>query len=392
MATRDQITGDIFSSIVTNAIDFLFQSVRALEEDPKQSLINFYTAVELFVKARLMREHWSLVYSQPHKATLRSFLEGDLVSVGLDEARTRLANIAGVTIPSAAYDTFDELRQERNRLIHFFNPGYRRTSELNDVTASQYKGWYYLHKLLTENWREPFKDYLHLFEQMDQAMHSQHSFLQAKYESLQQALEKGREGGTTFFRCGVCNFPAVREIAQTDIESVVSVGCLVCTHETWGLNIQCPECATMCLYALGEGICDQCGFRFRLDDILQFFTPDPDWLQVELAYCATCEYSAEPTVIVYAGQWLCLFCLNTHDYPDHCGWCGEFVTGDAFGNYHSPGCFMCGVHIARDAYDDDDYVMPNYRDRTVLSKDESLRQLEDQIKKYLKPQGDHELN
>ena len=54
----------MFNRLVENAFDFLFKAISEIEGQPKYSVIHFYAAVELFVKARLMKEHWSLVISQ----------------------------------------------------------------------------------------------------------------------------------------------------------------------------------------------------------------------------------------------------------------------------------------------------------------------------------------
>lgn len=50
---------DAFSdSLVRNAIEFLQRSMKELENQPKYAVIDFCTALELFLKARLLKEHW----------------------------------------------------------------------------------------------------------------------------------------------------------------------------------------------------------------------------------------------------------------------------------------------------------------------------------------------
>ena len=53
-----------FDAVVNNGILFLNSSVSNLSTSPKSSLIDLYTAIELFFKARLMKEHWSLIISK----------------------------------------------------------------------------------------------------------------------------------------------------------------------------------------------------------------------------------------------------------------------------------------------------------------------------------------
>jgi hypothetical protein len=58
---------DFFDSVVDNAIDFLRQALDELETKPKYSVIHFCASIELFLKARLMLEHWSLISEEPQK-------------------------------------------------------------------------------------------------------------------------------------------------------------------------------------------------------------------------------------------------------------------------------------------------------------------------------------
>ncbi|HIP71183.1 MAG TPA: hypothetical protein EYH05_07285, partial [Anaerolineae bacterium] len=55
---------DLLERLVENAMDFLSQSIEEFDGSPKYSVIHFHAAVELFLKARLMAEHWSLVVSK----------------------------------------------------------------------------------------------------------------------------------------------------------------------------------------------------------------------------------------------------------------------------------------------------------------------------------------
>jgi hypothetical protein len=52
------ISDAFFDSLVRNAIEFLQRSMKELENQPKYAVIDFCTALELFPKARLLKEHW----------------------------------------------------------------------------------------------------------------------------------------------------------------------------------------------------------------------------------------------------------------------------------------------------------------------------------------------
>ncbi|HEX4556398.1 MAG TPA: hypothetical protein VH249_20580 [Xanthobacteraceae bacterium] len=80
---------DHLSRLIENALDFLTRAIDEFEGAPKYSIIHFYAAIELFLKARLLDEHWSLIVSkEPDRAKFES---GDFVSVAFDTICIRLA-------------------------------------------------------------------------------------------------------------------------------------------------------------------------------------------------------------------------------------------------------------------------------------------------------------
>ncbi|MGW5434070.1 hypothetical protein ACWET9_44140 [Streptomyces sp. NPDC004059] len=75
--------------------------------------------MEVLLKARLMAEHWSLVFSNPHQATRKALEEATLASVTTDQAVTRLRNIAAVPITDKEERALTDLGKHRNKLQHF---------------------------------------------------------------------------------------------------------------------------------------------------------------------------------------------------------------------------------------------------------------------------------
>lgn len=84
---------DIFDSLTRNAFDFLERGIAEFDKSPKYSVIHFCAAVEMLLKVRLMKEHWSLIVSKPDQANLAKFMAGDFISVTLKEARVRISDL-----------------------------------------------------------------------------------------------------------------------------------------------------------------------------------------------------------------------------------------------------------------------------------------------------------
>lgn len=56
---------DFRNELIKNAFDFLNRSIDVLEDHPKYSIIFFATSLELFIKAKLAEEHWTLIIENP---------------------------------------------------------------------------------------------------------------------------------------------------------------------------------------------------------------------------------------------------------------------------------------------------------------------------------------
>ncbi|MEU6278538.1 hypothetical protein ABZ871_40050 [Streptomyces populi] len=73
----------------------------------------------MFLKARLEREHWSLVFAKPETATRKAFDNADFISCTTEEAFTRLTRIAGLNLPDKALAAVGKLARDRNALQHY---------------------------------------------------------------------------------------------------------------------------------------------------------------------------------------------------------------------------------------------------------------------------------
>ncbi|MFK4272536.1 hypothetical protein [Streptomyces milbemycinicus] len=112
---------------VRNGIDYLASVVEHLDEnestveprDLKYAVLHLQAAAEVLLKARLLREHWSLVFKDPGRATRKSFEKADFESCGTDAAMERLRDIVGITIDRKEGEALKDLAADRNALQHY---------------------------------------------------------------------------------------------------------------------------------------------------------------------------------------------------------------------------------------------------------------------------------
>jgi len=345
MSKERQSSEEMFDSLVKNAIDFLKRSIEELEDNPKYSVINFFSAIELFLKARLMLEHWALIITKSEQANYQKFLEGNFHSVSMEDALKRLSNIANEDLSKTERECFNQIREHRNKLVHFFHPDYTNTPNINtlqSVVAEQCKGWYYLHKLLSVRWSDHFNKYTPAIEEVDQLMHERREFLRAKFELLLPTIEEEKKNGATFTVCFACGFESCKE--QEVQSPLTNINCLVCEISMTTIKAKCPNCGKpIYVQELGEGECAYCHEEIDFGNLTSQFdnrSMSDRLIEEALAYCSECEHTEEPTVTQLGDKWLCLYCHTIHEDTGNCEWCSSFVTGNLEDSSWS-GCVMC---------------------------------------------------
>ena len=115
---------DLQFNLLDNALDFLLSAAEAAQRDNdsrslKDAVLHLANGVEVLVKSRLAREHWSLIFFNIEKASYEELDKADFRSVDFSIARGRLERIAQVKIGELANSHIDGLRKLRNRLTHF---------------------------------------------------------------------------------------------------------------------------------------------------------------------------------------------------------------------------------------------------------------------------------
>lgn len=340
---------EMFSRLVENAFDFLFKAISEIEAQPKYSVIHFYSAVELFIKARLMREHWSLVISQRQEADWDKFITGDFQSVTLTEAANKLKKVVRSGLSKAELDAFKEVANDRNKMVHFFHEAHSE-EEIGkfkrNIIKKQLKAWFFLHQLLIAKWENEFSSWNEKIAKLDEELRKLHEFLQVIFDNLTQQIMENKTKGIQYDECPSCGFEA-QELYEVK-NTIYEAKCLVCSLTEKGLNITCPDCSeTVILKEEGFGQCKSCGNHLEPEDVagtlidsgaahIAVKDGDDSW---GVGNCGECD-GYHSVVLTENHEWVCASCFEVFESLTTCSWCNEFNTGNMENSYVA-GCNHC---------------------------------------------------
>jgi hypothetical protein len=336
---------EIFRSLTTNAFDFLTRGIAEFDSSAKYSVIHFCAATEMLLKARLMREHWTLIVAKPDQAKIDSFMAGDFISITLDEARSRLRNVANEEISDEAFGCFRALANHRNKMVHFFHSGLDREEKAKtQIVAEHCRAWFHLHRLLAK-WADCFQAFQVEINKADQAMKTHRKYLKVKFEALKPELNIAKKAGKKATGCNSCGFKSA--IPHPFDDDISIVRCLVCDHSEIHLTINCPKCGVqVVLVDQGHGSCTGCGKKISpeetvsaLDGGLSYHLAVKDGdFSLEPANCSFCD--GHQTVLPRNEKFFCVDCFEFFDHVEQCEWCQELNTGDMTDSYLC-GCNHC---------------------------------------------------
>ena len=340
---------EILERLVENGLDFLHKAVDELEDYPKFSIIHFYSAIELFLKARLIEEHWSLVISQRQEPDWSKFISGDFQSVSLDSAAVRLEKVVRSQLSQTELRSFREIGRHRNKVVHFFHEAHSDEENKEQIIAiakQQLTAWYFLHRVLTTRWNTVFEKWATNLSEIDQRLRSLHTYLQVVYDQIKPDIAERTQAGEIFEICPSCFYETQHHELEEKI--VYHATCLVCELSEKALRVECPSCDHIVTFTNeGFGNCENCKRSFEPEDLVNelidhgevyIATTDGDdsW---DLGNCSECD-GYHTVVRMQDDLYICTSCFLELDSLGRCGWCGEPNTGDM---KHSSweGCSHC---------------------------------------------------
>lgn len=349
---------ELFDRLVENAIDFLARSIGELKQSPKFSVIHFQAAVELFLKARLLAEHWSLVVSKRQEPDWRKFVAGDFLSVSLDEAAARLSAAVQSGLMDSELQAFRQVTKHRNKMVHFFHEAHavaQGEQLVQAIAKEQLNAWYLLHKILTERWNDVFEKWLRRIGEINSDLREHREFLQVTFDNKADEIRVRKNAGSTFVICPSCGFDA-HEYPVAEQEEIFSAACLACGFNETCIIVECSDCQNPVMFVNeGFAVCTACGREFEPESLAEVLRDDAavhiavqdgddSW---DLGNCGVCD-GYHTVVRREDHSYFCTSCFGEFDSVERCRWCNEPNTGDMEHSYFS-GCNHCDGKAGWDA-------------------------------------------
>lgn len=349
---------ETFQRVVENALDFLDRAIDDLNDRPKHSVIAFYTGVELFLKARLIVEHWSLTVSRRQDPDLEAFLKGDFASVTLDEAANRLDKAVGSGLTQGELQTFKRVGQHRNKMVHFFHEAasQQEKTELRlAILKEQLTAWHALNRLISDRWRDVFAPWRGQIDAIEIRLRAHRQYLDAAFEHSRPAIEAARAEGFQIYTCPSCGYDADKHADEE--KKPYRSACFVCGLTQTALRIACPKCEEPIIFRDdGYAQCGSCGHEVvpaalaeEIDDGGARHAAAMDGEDAGLGNCSECD-GYHTIATLESGTYFCADCFTEFEDLNYCGWCNEPNSGDMEFSHWS-GCNHCDGRVGNERDD-----------------------------------------
>lgn len=344
---KDKIE-ESFNRLTDSAFDFIINAIDLLNNDNKRAIIEFYLGVELFFKARLIGEHWSLVLEHPDNDSIQSFLQGDAKTVSLNTASNRIERIAGQKVNPKAIASFEIIRKHRNKMVHFYHDGLSSQKKQDQLYADLIQGYYHLYTLLNKDWKDLFNQFEDKTSSLHFKIHRLKDFLNEKFVNLQQHINNGKLKGNHYLSCPACSFDSFEILKSND--TIQNGVCLVCGHSENTVFTSCEDCGIDFNLFSGEQSCPKCKNDIDVYDIVCEVVTSDNYYDTVSATCSECGEYESVHQRSDGNGFFCVSCFETFEYIYQCEYCGSHSTTEREHSYLS-GCEICDGIEGNSNYD-----------------------------------------
>jgi hypothetical protein len=347
---RKTQTAQLWHDLVESAFDFFEKAIAEYDTFPKYAVLHLAASVELFLKSRLMVEHWSLIFDSDSRPNFDKLCNGDFESVTVNDAIAKLNGIlpSKLHVSVEASKEFASLAKERNKIAHFLHSKLNNKKLQGMIVSQQCRVWYYIHALIADVWKEEYKDFKKQYAELSEKMRGQRKFLEETFAIVKPELDTLKKRPTVeIYECPACEFQSL--VVEEDENIFHYARCKVCNRINRVLKIICPECDSSVLLECGDERCggydnderDRCTHQFDPDglaELLDLSSYSPDGTYGRDVFCPYCETGS---VYESDGGYVCLSCFEVFASIDACDWCNEYWAGELPENSNYFGCGNC---------------------------------------------------
>lgn len=310
--TKTKTPAPIQYDLFENALDFIHSGLEHLSQAPlakrdyKFGILHLAAGIELILKERLRREHWSLLFEDVDKANAAAMASGDFRSVVFESLVDRLAGVAKVTIAKHELQAIDDLRKRRNKVQHLH---ITEATEIIESIAARAVGFAldFIENELSP--KEMSAEEATAFDEIKDKLKHFEAFVAKRLDYLKPILQKAEKDGATTIecvrclqkalvvngdepKCHFCNstFKPIELAGDWAGEFLGRSGYEAVTRGGPPPTKQCPNCAEDALVEVGEAS----GHKTRW----LCFSCAEKWGRDGLSYCSSCDelYEGEGAV------------------------------------------------------------------------------------------------
>ena len=285
--------------LLENGLCFLLRAIKNLNsfdesnksEELKYSILHLFSGIFLILKARLCREHWSLLVSNVDKTTLKKFKNGDFYGVGFEQCQERLLKILHLKKLKDDKDILKNLRETRNKIEHFIYDPKPPTAKSLLYKCLSFAIDFIDEHIKASNLDEKNKNYM---EEIKQEYFSLENFCREKMRSIGSLLDNKpivltcdecdnkalvhAEGGDSL-ECLFCHnrvsqegYPDIMECTEMYCDGINPIGKLMCHCGGENGIVALPSGSDkyLCLYCQERFVelytCEHCNTQFPVND------------------------------------------------------------------------------------------------------------------------------
>ncbi len=220
------MTEEFKFELLENGLDFILSGLNYVsrqdsKSDLKYGILHICSGIELIIKERLKREHWSLIFHNIENANEELLISCEFKSVDLRNCLQRLKNICNISINENDEKHLIDFRNKRNKLEHFgindswegiLSSSARVVSIILDFISNELEPEYF-DPIEEEHFKE-LREKISYFDEL----------VELRMDSLKEDLESAEKDGLFTTECPIC-------YQDTLILGDSQTSCLFCNYK-----------------------------------------------------------------------------------------------------------------------------------------------------------------